>query len=398
METVVWEAELAQNGIMNRIFFTFVSCGIAVGAYAHHSAAPHFDMDNPLTVEGVVTQLRLVNPHAYVYFDVTDDTGAVTNWRCELSGATGMRRLGWTDDSLVPGQAITVNGAPGRREDHVCYTNFMELEDGTRITRNDPPPGFEAAVAAEETPVVPAEWTAYLPNGQPNLGGPWVRQGMGGGMGPAPAGMGAPPQEAGPDAAAPGGMAGGAPGGGMGGGRPAPTEAGLAAVADYEQPFDDPAIFCHPANIIFGFTHGSAVNEIYQTDDTVTLQYGYMDLVRTIHLDRTEHPDDIVPSVGGHSIGRWEGDVLVVDTVGFEQGIVFPLGDGLMHSADMQVTERFEVRDDGQTLVRAYTAHDPAFLQTDWVGESVFQRTSEPYRPYDCTELSGDNNRRPAPE
>ena len=376
---------------MNRIHLTVVFLGVAVGAHAHHSSAPHFDAGNPVTVEGVITQLRFVNPHAYVYFDVTDDAGAVANWRCELSSATSMTRRGWTADSLVPGQAIIVTGSPARREDHVCAVNFMEFEDGTRIARNDPPPGFEAAAAAEDASVVPAEWTAYLPNGQPNLGGPWVRQGMGG-MGPAPAGMGAPPGGGGP-----GGMAGGAPGGGAGG-RPAPTEAGLAAAADYEQPFDDPAIFCHPANIIFGFTHDSHVNDIYQTDDTVTIQYGYMDLVRTVHLDRTEHPDDIVPSVGGHSIGQWEGDVLVVDTVGFEQGVVFPLGDGLLHSADMQVTERFEVRDDGQTLVRAYVAHDPAFLQTDWVGESVFQRSSEPYEPYDCVELSGDNNRRPAPE
>ena len=375
---------------MNRICFILVALGSAAGDYAHHSAAPHFDMDNPVTVEGVITELRLVNPHAYVYFDVTGDTGEVANWRCELAGGTGMRRRGWTDDSLVPGQAITMTGAPARREDRVCYTNFIEFEDGTRIARNDPPPGFEAAPAAD-APEAPETWTAYLPNGQPNLGGPWVRQGMGGGMGPPPGGAGAGPGGMGP---APGGMAGGAPGGG----RPAPTEAGLAAAADYEQPFDDPAIHCHPANIIFGFTHDSHVNDIYQTDDTVTIQYGYMDLVRTVHLDRTEHPDDIVPSVGGHSIGRWEGDVLVVDTVGFEQGVVFPLGDGLMHSADMQVTERFEVRDEGQTLARAYVARDPAFLQTDWVGESVFQRTSEPYRPYNCTELSGDNNRRPVPE
>ncbi len=381
---------------MNRIGFTILSFAVAAGAYAHHSAAPHFDMDNPVTVEGVITQFRFVNPHAYVYFDVTDGTGAVANWRCELSSATGMTRRGWTADSLPQGLAITVNGAPARREDHVCYTNFMVFEDGTRIARNDPPPGFEATTAVEEEPAAPEAWTAYLPNGHPNLGGPWVRQGMGGGMGPAPAGPGGPQGRGGPGAAAAGGMAGGAPGGG-GGGFPAPTEAGLAAAADYEQPFDDPAIFCHPANIIFGFTHDSHVNDIYQTDDTVTLQYGYMDLVRTIHLDRTEHPDDIVPSVGGYSIGRWDGDALVVDTVGFEQGVVFPLS-GLMHSADMQVTERFEVRDDGQTLVRSFVAHDPAFLQTDWVGESVFQRTSEPYEPYDCTELSGDNNRRPAPE
>ena len=69
-----------------------------------------------------------------------------------------------------------------------------------------------------------------------------------------------------------------------------------------------------------------------------------------------------------------------------------------MHSEQMQVTERFEVVDDGQTLIRAYTVHDPAFLQTDWVGESVMQVTSEPYEPYACTELSGENNRRLVPE
>ena len=377
---------------MNRICFTIVSFGIAAGAWAHHSAAPHFDMDNPLSVEGVITQFRLVNPHAYVYFDVTDDTGAVANWRCELSGATGMKRRGWTEDSLAPGQAITVNGAPARREDHVCYTNFIVLEDGTQVDRNSDL-GAAAAATVADAPAVPETWTAYLPNGQPNLGGPWVRQGMGGGMGPPPAGAAPGPGGMGP---APGGMAPGGMGGGPAG-LPAPTEAGLAASADYEQPFDDPAIHCHPANIIFGFTHDGHVNDIYQTDETVTLQYGYMDLVRTIHLNQTAHPDDIVPSVGGHSIGRWDGDVLVADTVGFERGILFPLN-GRMHSADMQVTERFEVRDEGQTLVRSYAARDPAFLQTDWVGESVFRRTGEPYVPYDCTELSGDNNRRPAPE
>ena len=248
---------------MNRISLTFVFLGIGAGAYAHHSGPPHYFMDQPQSLEGEVTELRLVNPHAYIYFDVMDDNGSVANWRCELSSATGLKRLGWTADSLVSGQPITVNGAPARREDNVCFVNFMLLEDGTRIARNGPPGG--------DGPASPA------------------------------------------------------------------TVAGAAAAADYEQPFDDPAIFCHPANIIFGWTHDRHANDIYQTDETVTLQYGYMDLVRTVHLDQSEHPDDIVSSVGGHSIGRWDG-------------------------------------------------------------ESVMQLSSEPYEPYACTELSGENNRRPVPE
>ncbi len=379
---------------MNRISLTFVFLGIGAGAYAHHSGPPHYFMDQPQSLEGEVTELRLVNPHAYIYFDVMDDNGSVANWRCELSSATGMKRLGWTADSLVSGQPITVNGAPARREDNVCFVNFMLLEDGTRIARNGPPGGDGAVVAATAVEPPPLESRpAYLASGQPNLGGPWLSVGMGGGMGPAPGGMGPGPGGMGP---APGGMAGGPPVGGPPG-LPAATVAGAAAAADYEQPFDDPAIFCHPANIIFGWTHDRHANDVYQTDETVTLQYGYMDLVRTVHLDQSEHPDDIAPNVGGHSIGRWNGDALVVDTVGFEQGVLFPLN-GRMHSAQMQVTERFEVGDDGQTLIRAYTVHDPAFLQTDWVGESVMQLSSEPYEPYDCVELSGENNRRSAPE
>ena len=363
---------------MKRFHLTIVALGIAVGVRAHHSGPPHYHMDQPQSLEGVVTEWRLVNPHAYVYFDVVDETGAAANWRCEMPAATGLRRLGWTADSLTPGQSITVNGAPARREDRVCYVNFLTLDDGTRIARNGPPgtAGGVAPTAGEP----PAESRpAYLANGQPNLGGPWVSVGMGGGMGPGGMGPG------------PGGMGGGPPG------LPAATEAGIAAAADYQQPFDDPAIFCHPANIIFGWTHDRHVNDIYQTDDAVTLQYGYMDLVRTIHLDLSEHPDNIVPGVGGHSIGWWEDDSLVVDTIGFEPGVLFPLN-GRMHSAGMQVMERFEVADEGQTLVRSYTVHDPDFLQTDWVGESIMLRTSEPYVPYDCTELSGENNRRPAAE
>ncbi len=381
---------------MNRFLSIVLFLSVALGVRAHHSGAPHYVMDQPQSLDGVVTELRLVNPHAYVYFDVVDESGEAVNWRCELSSATGMKRLGWTADSLAPGQPITVNGAPARREDHVCYVNFMTLEDGTRIARNGPPGGDNPVgeVAAAEPPSLESR-PAYLANGQPNLGGPWLSVGMGGGMGPGPGGAGPGPGGMAPGpggmAPGPGGMAGGPPG------LPAPTEAGVAAAADYEQPFDDPAIFCHPANIIFGWTHDRHPNDIYQTDDTVTLQYGYMDLVRTIHLDQSEHPDDIVPSVGGRSIGRWDGDALVVGTVGFEQGVLFPLN-GRMHSAGMQVTERFEVVNDGQTLTRDYTVHDPEFLQTDWVGESVMQLTSEPYEPYACEDLSGVNNRRPAPE
>ncbi len=348
-----------------RVICTVTATLIAYSASAHHSAAPHFDMSQKLVLDGVVTDFRFVNPHGYFYFDVTSESGEVSNWRCELAGATGLKRRGWTVETLVPGQRITVNGAPARREDNLCFTTSFILEDGTEISRMTNLPESTATAEAEDE-----DRPQYLDNGQPNLSGPWVSQGRGGGMGPGgPAGMGAM-------------------------GRPAPTAAGSLASADYEQEFDNPAIFCHPTNIFFGWTHDQHVNDIYQEDDTITLQYGYMDLVRTIHLDATAHPDAITLNVAGHSIGWWENDVLVVDTIGFEQGLLSPL-DGLMHSTEMHVVERFRFDAETDTLRQEYTAHDPAFLQTDHTGENVMQLTDEPYEPYNCTELSGDNNRRP---
>jgi Family of unknown function (DUF6152) len=359
---------------------------IASGAHAHHSAAPHFDMDTAMDVEGVITELKFVNPHAYFYFDVTDDTGATVNWRCEMPAATSLRRLGWTPETLKPGQTVTVNGSPARREDHVCYLNFLTLEDGTRITRTGAPAGANEVELAGK-PQLDATQPHLLADGRPNLDGLWVAARGPGGPPPGarPGGRGGPPPSG------PGGPGRGNPP--LPPGLPAPTPAGVAAAAGYEQPFDDPAIACHPANIIFAWTHDQHVNKIDQEDDLITLTYGYMDLVRTIHLDQSEHPKTLVPSVGGHSIGHWEGNVLVVDTMGFEPGVLFPLN-GLKHSDQMRVTERFALSDDGQTLVRHFVVHDPAFLQTDWVRQDEMLRTTEPHIAYNCTELSGDNNRR----
>ncbi len=327
---------------------------IAQAALAHHSASPHFDLEQVLELDGAVTELRFVNPHAYVYFEVVAESGETAEWRCELGSAVELRRSGWTEQTFVPGQRLFVNASPARREDHHCYTNFFTLADGTMITRQG---SLLDTAASAETEAI--ERPAVLGNGQPNLGGPWTSPGMG----PRP-------------------------------NLPEPTEAGRAAAASYERIYDDPAVNCHPGNIVTAWTWDTPTNDIYQEDNAITLQYGYMDLVRRIHLDRTEHPAEIVPSVTGHSIGWWEGDELVVDTMGFGQGVLYT-PTGLMHSDAMHVIERFRVEPDGMTLVREYVASDPAFLQSDFTGEQVMQRLGESYTPYDCTELSGANNRRP---
>ena len=118
--------------------------------------------------------------------------------------------------------------------------------------------------------------------------------------------------------------------------------------------------------------------------------------MRTIHLNLSEHPANVSPSITGHSIGRWEGNTLIVDTVGFEPGFMNHTAQSgfRMHSDQLHVVERFEVDEGGRTLTRNYFFEDPLFMQGAYTGVDTQSLSTEAYRPYDCEELSGQNNRR----
>ena len=169
------------------------------------------------------------------------------------------------------------------------------------------------------------------------------------------------------------------------------TEMGEAAAQGYEMAFDDPILRCHPVNIYNGWNHDENINQIAVGNDQITLQYGFMDFVRTIHLNMGDHPENITPSAGGHSIGRWEGDTLVVDTVGFEEGVLNHRS-GMKHSDQMHSVERFRVDADTGYLIRDYSVTDPLYLVGETQGQDLMSPSAVDYSPYNCVELSGDNN------
>lgn len=93
---------------------------------------------------------------------------------------------------------------------------------------------------------------------------------------------------------------------------------------------------------------------------------------RTVYLKEPRHPDDLYPSFNGHSIGRWEGKTLVVDTVGFNGRGVLPAY--VPKSEATHLVERFTVSADGQELTDVLTATDPVSLAKPWTFQLKFKR------------------------
>ena len=102
---------------------------------------------------------------------------------------------------------------------------------------------------------------------------------------------------------------------------------------------------------------------------------GFNNSVRTIFLDGREHsdPDLVVPSYNGESIGRWEGDTLVVHTTYFETDNHY-IDLGIPISDQFELTERIRLVNDGKTMEVEYTLVDPVMWQGDWKSTKRYNR------------------------
>lgn len=83
-------------------------------AGAHHSFAAAFDATKPVVVTGVITEVRLVNPHSQFVVDVTDASGKVETWRFEGSTPSSLIRSGFKPGTLKAGDKVTVKGSHAR--------------------------------------------------------------------------------------------------------------------------------------------------------------------------------------------------------------------------------------------------------------------------------------------
>jgi hypothetical protein len=104
-----------------------------VGASSHHAFSPVYDDKRVITVVGVATQFKFVNPHAMMFMDVTDESGKVAKWIVEFAGRLNLSEVGWTADSIKSGERVTVTGNPSHTGSETMFFRRLVKADGTEL-------------------------------------------------------------------------------------------------------------------------------------------------------------------------------------------------------------------------------------------------------------------------
>ncbi len=99
-------------------------------AFAHHAYTAEFDTTKPVKVTGTVSKLEWSNPHIWIYLDVKDDKGNVTNWGFSASPPGMLTRRGITKNSIKQGDVLTISGHRAKDGSNNASGNIVTTADG----------------------------------------------------------------------------------------------------------------------------------------------------------------------------------------------------------------------------------------------------------------------------
>jgi hypothetical protein len=295
----------------------------ATPASAHHSAA-RFDVSQTVAFDGVVTGVRWANPHVYLSVAQTAEAGETIEWEVETVGPSALLRLGWDRDALSVGDQVSLQGSPARNGERSLNLRTLQHGDETinvmSLIREYTNPGAPPAAGATS---LDGTW-AVLANFA--LIGPFL----------------------------------------PGGPKPPLTEAGAAAAEAFDEATDLPALQCVESPAPY-FMFILDTKRITIGEDAISIVGDYEGAERTIYMDVADH-EDATPSVHGHSIGRWEGDTLVIDTTHFAphaMGHAF----GVPSGTQKHLVERLTRNADGTRIAYHFEVTDPEFLAAPITGD-----------------------------
>ena len=312
------------------------NCGVAGGlwlalvvpALAHHSAAA-FDTQQEVKVTGTVTEYRFRNPHVYLTVQVRKADGSVVDMEVEGGAAAVLNPLGFSRDSVAVGDVVTIVGNPARvKPDQLMLGRDLYKRDGTYLPLNI---ASRSVYAGRSDTATSIAGTWFSPRTEFNafLGGvaKWPM-----------------------------------------------TDKARAAIANVDPrattqkdciPVGAPALMFYPV-----------ANTITVGRDRVVMKVDWMESERVIYLDGRQHPPATQTFLHGHSVGRFEGDTLVVETTNFRDHAM-GLSMSLPSSTRKRLTERFRVGPGGKTLIYSGVIEDPEYLtrSVEWSGQWQYRPT-----------------------
>jgi len=297
---------------MTRLYAVIAATMVATAtAWAHHSPAA-FDTGSQITIQGTISRLDWINPHVYIYVDTTTPAGGTAQWMIETDPIPILTRSGWNRDLVAVGTKVTVRANPDRntQRNHALLVS-MALGNGVVLT-----PRAVAKVAAGATSVA-GVWNGLRGFSQRRFG-PFK-----------------------------------------------PTAKGMTAMKAFTEA-GSPVARCVPFSAPMLQTL-PYLNEIEVRDDRITIRSEFFNVDRTVYMDGRGHPKDGARTLQGHSIGRWEGGALVVDTSLFAD---HPLGNsqglgptqGLPSGPRKHLVERYHLSDDKTRLLVDSVIEDPDYL------------------------------------
>jgi hypothetical protein len=286
---------------------------------AHHSDAG-LDMDSVVTFEGTVSEFNWRNPHVYFTVETTDGQSESVEWLLQMGSTMVLTRRGWSRDSLTTGDSVRVSVHAALDGRTYGLLESIENEGGVEI-----PTGPDTLVATAKASSVAGTWFADTSK----------------------------------LVSYPGGFD------GFFDAQLALTEKARAAVAAYDPlSTENPEATCAgrptPAMIVSTGLYPLQI-QINDDEDTIVIRSEFWDQERTVFMDGREDPVASARFDAGYSIGRWDGDTLVVDTRNFADHRS-PYQIGVPSGSQKHVVERYRLVENGTRLLVEFMLEDPEYL------------------------------------
>ena len=323
-------------------------------AGAHHALNAFYDLDSPIRIEGALTSVRWVNPHISFELEATGPDGQPEIWTVASGAPALLRRVGINADTFAVGDHVAISGFPSKRHANDIVGVIFHMDDGVDLpmfkglaarlgfdltASGAPVRGDATQASAQALSGIFRVWTFQddpsIPRFEPEF-----------------------------------------------------LQSAIDARASYDPLTDDPALSCTPRGMPFAMQNRFPI-EFVEQSGSILLRLEMWAIERTIQMDGTAGSAAQAASPLGYSVGRWDGDSLVVTTTNIDWPYFDELG--TPQSSEIEVEERFTLSDDQtalgyeSTITDPNTLIEPATMRASWVwvpGDEI--------QPYGCTVISTD--------